>query len=304
MEAVHTHTDAKKRAALGKGIDSLLGPRVQVQAAAVEGTGKPLEIELDRIERNPHQTRTSFNEATLAELANSIKANGVMQPVTVREIGGGRYQLIMGERRWRASKLAGKATIPALVRQANDEQVMEMTIIENLQREDLNPMEEARAFEQLGTVFNMTQEQMALRTGKERASISNIVRLLRLPMTIQAYVETGKLTAGHAKVVLKLEKDGNDAMIDAGLKIVGMELSVRQAEGFVDDLLAGRMGMKEKPAAKERVMDPNVRAAEQRLREKLGLRVQIDDKGGKGRVVIGYAGVEEFDRILEALGEG
>jgi ParB family chromosome partitioning protein len=164
-------------------------------------------------------------------------------------------------------------------------------------------MEEARAFEQLGTVFNMTQEQMALRTGKERASISNIVRLLRLPMTIQAYVETGKLTAGHAKVVLKLEKDGNDAMIDAGLKIVGMELSVRQAEGFVDDLLAGRMGMKEKPAAKERVMDPNVRAAEQRLREKLGLRVQIDDKGGTGRVVIGYAGVEEFDRILEALGE-
>jgi ParB family chromosome partitioning protein len=169
MEAVHTHTDAKKRAALGKGIDSLLGPRVQVQAAAVEGTGKPLEIELDRIERNPHQTRTLFNEATLAELAASIKANGVMQPVTVREIGGGRYQLIMGERRWRASKLAGNATIPALVRQANDEQVMEMTIIENLQREDLNPMEEARAFEQLGTVFNMTQEQMALRTGKERA---------------------------------------------------------------------------------------------------------------------------------------
>jgi ParB family chromosome partitioning protein len=301
MEATHTH-DAKKRPALGKGIESLLGPRVTA-AQVVEPTGKPLEIELDRIDRNPHQTRTSFNEASLMELANSIKANGVMQPITLRAIAGGRYQLIMGERRWRASKMAGKATIPALVAEANDEQVMEMTIVENLQREDLNPIEEARAFEQLSSVFKMTQEQMALRTGKDRASIGNYTRLLKLPLSIQAYVETGRLSVGHAKVVLKLEKDGEGSMIAAALKIVGMELSVRQAEGYVDDLLAGRMGMKEKPPVKERVLDPNVRAAEQRLREKLGMRVQIDDKGGKGKVVIEYAGVEEFDRILEALGE-
>ncbi|MGA1984614.1 MAG: ParB/RepB/Spo0J family partition protein [Acidobacteriaceae bacterium] len=303
METVNIHAETKKRAALGKGIDSLLGARVQAPAAAVEGTGRPLEIELERIERNPHQTRTSFDEGSLEELANSIKATGVMQPVTVREIGGGRYQLIMGERRWRASKLAGKATIPALVRQANDEQVMEMTIIENLQREDLNPMEEARAFDQLRTVFSMTQDQMAVRTGKTRASVSNIVRLLNLPAALQVFVESGKLTAGHAMEVLRLHPSGTDAMVSAGLRIAGMELTVRQAAGFVDDLMAGRKGMTEKPAAKERVVDPNVRAAEQKLREKLGLRVQIDDKGGKGRVVIGYSGVEEFDRILEALGE-
>jgi ParB family chromosome partitioning protein len=302
METVNIHTETKKRAALGKGIDSLLGARVQVSAAAAEGTGRPLEVELDRIEPNPHQTRTSFNEAALTDLANSIKAKGVVQPVTVREIGGGRYQLIMGERRWRASKIAGQATIPVLVRQANDEQVMEMTIVENLQREDLNPMEEARAFEQFGTVFKMTQEQMAVRTGKDRTGIANSLRLLKLPLAIQAFLETGKLTVGHAKMVLRLEKDGSDAMVNAALKIVAMELTVRQAEGFVDDVLAGGKGLKEKPAAKERVMDPNVRAAEQKLREKLGLRVQIDDKGGKGRVVIGYSGVEEFDRILEALG--
>jgi ParB family chromosome partitioning protein len=302
METTHIHTDAKKRPALGKGIESLLGPRVQA-APVAEATGKPLEIELERIERNPHQTRTSFNEAALAELANSIKANGVMQPVTVRAIAGGRYQLIMGERRWRASKIAGKTTIPALVAHANDEQVMEMTIVENLQREDLNPMEEARAFEQLSSVFKMTQEQMALRTGKDRASIGNYTRLLKLPLTIQAYVETGKLSVGHAKVVLRLEKVGEDAMVAAGLKMVGMDLSVRQADAYVDNQLAGRMGLKEKPAVKERVLDPNVRAAEQRLREKLGMRVQIDDKGGRGRVLIEYAGVEEFDRILEALGE-
>ncbi len=300
METEYTHRDMKKRPALGKGIESLLGPRVPA-APMAEPTGKPLEIELDRIERNPHQTRTSFNEATLAELAASIAANGVMQPVTVRAIAGGRYQLIMGERRWRASRLAGKATIPALVARANDEQVMEMTIVENLQREDLNPMEQARAFEQLSREFKMTQEQIAVRTGKDRASIGNFIRLLKLPLTVQTHVETGKLSMGHAKALLAL--DGDDAKMTAGLRMIGLDLSVRQAEKLVQDLLAAGMGKKEKPAAKARVLDPNVRAAEQRLREKLGLRVQIEDKRGKGRVVIEYSGVEEFDHILSALGD-
>lgn len=299
MEMTQGHGDAKKRPALGKGIESLLGPR-QAGAAAVATTGKPLEIELDRIERNPHQTRTTFNEAALAELAASIQANGVMQPVTVREIPGGRYQLIMGERRWRASRLAGKTTIPALLAQANDEQVMEMIIIENLQREDLNPMEQARAFEQLGTVFNLTQEQMSVRTGKDRASIGNFVRLLKLPLAIQAFLETGKLTVGHAKALLKL--NDLDAIQTAGLKVAQMELSVRLTEAYVEDQLNRGTRARPKEEAKARVVDPNVREAEQRLQEKLGLRVQIDDKGGKGRVIIEYAGVEDFDRVLEALG--
>ena len=300
MDTMYTHRDMKKRAALGKGIESLLGPRVVAAPAAVM-TGKPLEIELDRIERNPNQTRSTFNEAALAELAASISANGVMQPVTVREIAGGRYQLVMGERRWRASKLAGKTTIPVLVTQVNDEQAMEMTIIENLQREDLNPMEQAKAFEQLSRVFKMTQEQMAVRTGKDRASIGNYVRLLKLPLPIQTYLETGKLSVGHAKALLSL--DGDDAQNAAAQKMVALDLSVRMAESMVQNLLAGQIGTEKKPAAKQRVLDPNVRAAEQRLRERLGLRVQIDDKGGKGKVVIEYSGLEEFDHILSALGE-
>jgi ParB family chromosome partitioning protein len=225
-----------------------------------------------------------------------------MQPVTVRGIGGGRYQLIMGERRWRASQIAGKTTIPAIVKQVNDEQAMEMTIIENLQREDLNPMEQARAFEQLSRVFQLTQEQMAIRTGKDRASIGNFLRLLKLPVALQTFVEAGKLTVGHAKAVLALENQ--DAMLSAGLKVSQLELSVRQTENYVQGLLNGGLELTERPTAKAKaVVDPNVREAQERLQQKLGLRVTIEDKGGKGRVVIEYGGVEEFDHILGALGE-
>src|SRR6185437_15486904 len=175
MEAT-TH-DAKRRNALGKGIESLLGPRTPAAAptAAPEPTGKPLEIPVDRIERNPSQTRTTFDEAKLKELADSIAATGVVQPIVVRELPDGRYQLIMGERRWRASQLAGKATVPAMVRKVNDEQALEMTIVENLQRADLNPMEQARAFDRLSRDFHMTQEQVAQRTGKDRATVANFL---------------------------------------------------------------------------------------------------------------------------------
>src|SRR5271170_5542046 len=167
--------DAKRRSALGKGIESLLGPRPQAPAP-VEATGKPLEIALDRIERNPNQTRTAFDEAKLAELAQSIAASGVVQPVVVREVGGGRYQLIMGERRWRASQAAGKATIPAIVRQVSDEQVLEMVIVENLQRADLNPMEQARAYQRLSQDFKMTLDLLATPSGTERERWDHLVR--------------------------------------------------------------------------------------------------------------------------------
>jgi ParB family chromosome partitioning protein len=197
METTGTQAavDPKRRAALGRGIESLLGPR-PVQVPVAEAMGKPLEIALERIDRNPNQTRTSFDEAKLAELTQSIAATGVVQPVVVREVAGGRYQLIMGERRWRASQAAGRATIPAIVRQVSDEQAMEMTIVENLQRADLNPMEQARAFERLAHEFKMTQEQMATRTGKDRASIGNFIRLLKLPDSIQHLVESGQLSFG------------------------------------------------------------------------------------------------------------
>src|SRR6202453_1527450 len=195
-----------KRRALGKGLDSLL-PRVQAPAAApVESEGgKPREIPLDEIARNPFQTRSQVNEDQLAELAASIVANGVVQPVLVRPLASGRFQLIAGERRWRASQIAGKTTVPAILRQVSDEQAMEITIVENLQRADLSPMEQARAFERLSREFHMTQEQMAQRTGKDRATVANFLRLLRLPASVQAQVESGSLSFGHARALLAFE---------------------------------------------------------------------------------------------------
>jgi ParB family chromosome partitioning protein len=303
METASTHmADPKRRAALGKGIESLLGPRPGAAQAVGAPTGKPLEIGLDRIERNPSQTRTSFDEAKLAELAQSIVATGVVQPVVVRELPGGRYQLIMGERRWRASQAAGKTTIPAIVRQVSDEQALEMTIVENLQRADLNPMEQARAFDRLGREFKLTQEQMATRTGKDRASVGNFIRLLKLPSSIQDIVESGTLSFGHARALLGLESA--EQMTAAAAKVTALAMSVRQTESYVQ----GLMNPEAKPKAKKAgaaadALDPNVREAQDRLQRRLGLRVKIEDRKGKGRVIIEYAGVEDFDAILGALGE-
>ena len=197
---------APVRRALGKGLETLL-PRqsVNLAAAAEPPTGKPLEIPVETIDRNPFQTRTSFDPEKITELSQSIAASGVVQPIVVRNISAGRFQLITGERRLIASKQAGKATIPAIVREVSDEQAMEMTIVENLQRADLNPMEQARAYQRLSHDFKMTQEQMAVRTGKERASVSNFLRLLRLPESIQHKVESGDLSFGHARTLLALD---------------------------------------------------------------------------------------------------
>jgi ParB family chromosome partitioning protein len=298
MEASASH-DAKRRPALGKGIESLLGPRPQA-APAPEATGKPLEIALDRIDRNPNQTRTTFDPAKLDELAQSITATGVVQPVVVREIPGGRYQLIMGERRWRASQVAGKTTIPAIVRQVSDEQAMEMTIVENLQRADLNPMEQARAYARLSRDFNLTQEQMATRTGKDRASVGNFLRLLKLPSDVQTLVESGELSFGHARALLAL--GSVPEVIAAAAKVIALSMSVRQTETFVQGLL----NPESKPKVKAAVVpaqDPNVREAQDLLQRRLGLKVHIEDKKGKGRVIIEYSGVDDFDAILGALGQ-
>jgi ParB family chromosome partitioning protein len=300
MEANATHADPKRRTALGKGIESLLGPRSQM-APAPDAMGKPLEIALDRIDRNPNQTRSRFDEVQLGELAQSIAATGVVQPVVVRELAGGRYQLIMGERRWRASQAAGKSTIPAIVRQVSDEQALEMTIVENLQRADLNPMEQARAFERLSREFKLTQEQMAVRTGKDRASVSNFLRLLKLPVSIQGLVESGQLSFGHARTLLALESA--ERMEKAAAKITSLAMSVRQTETYVQGLIDPESKPKKAKAVIE-PLDPNVREARDLIQRRLGLKVRIEDKKGKGRVIIEYSGVEDFDAILAALGEG
>jgi ParB family chromosome partitioning protein len=287
-----------KRRALGKGLDSLL-PRVQAAAAPAADSegGKPRELPLEQIDRNPFQTRTHVNEEQLAELAASITANGVVQPILVRPQPNGRFQLIAGERRWLASKQAGKATIPAILRQVSDEQAMEITIVENLQRADLNPMEQARAFERLSREFHMTQEQMAVRTGKDRATVANFLRLLRLPSTVQTRVESGELSFGHARTLLAFEHA--EEIEKAAQRIVALSLSVRQTENYVQGLLHPERNKKDpKP---EPPIDPNVREVQDRLQRALGLKVHIEDHRGRGKVIIEYARLEDFDTLLEQL---
>lgn len=288
-----------KRRALGKGLDSLL-PRVQASAAPapIEAeSGRPREIPVELIDRNPFQTRTHMDQDQLAELAASITANGVVQPILVRPLGNGRFQLIAGERRWRASQLAGKKTIPAILRQVSDEQAMEITIVENLQRADLNAMEQARAFERLSREFHMTQEQMAQRTGKDRATVANFLRLLKLPAAVQGKVETGELSFGHARALLALDAE---AIEKAAQRVAALSLSVRQTESYVQGILNPEKANRKAEKAGPQV-DPNVRDAQERLQRVLGLKVHIEDKHGRGRVIIEYGRLEDFDTLLEQL---
>jgi ParB family transcriptional regulator, chromosome partitioning protein len=287
-------TDTKRRA-LGKGLDSLL-PRIQANPSAEAEGGKPREIALDLIDPNPFQTRSQVNQEQLTELAASIAANGVVQPVLVRPLAGGRFQLIAGERRWRASQIAGKTTVPAILRQVSDEQAMEITIVENLQRTDLNPMEQARAFERLSREFHMTQEQMAQRTGKDRATVSNFIRLLKLPSSVQARVESGELTFGHARTLLAFEHA--EEIEKAAKRIAALSLSVRQTENYVQGLIDPSRKSRKEPKP-EPPLDPNVRDAQERLQRALGLKVTIEDHSGRGKVIIEYARLEDFDALME-----
>ena len=292
----------EKRKVLGRGIETLLPSRQPSAPAAQQPVhrGEVIhQLAVELIDRNPYQTRTHVDEGGLQELADSIKATGILQPITVRAVPGGRYQLIAGERRWLASQRAGKPTVPAIVRQVSNEQAMEITIIENLQREDLNPIEQARAFERLANEFGLTQEQISVRTGKERSSIANFLRLLRLPEHVQAYVAGGHVSVGHAKALLSL--DSPEAMAKIAERVVTHGLTVRQTEEVVDDWLhpVDRAALKE---PKERLVDPNVREAEKELERALGVRVTITDRKGRGRIVLEYSSLEDYDRIVTALG--
>jgi ParB family chromosome partitioning protein len=286
--------EVPKRRALGKGLESLLPGRSGFTSTPAPAApppapdeGKPREIPVDQIERNPFQTRGSIDENALKELSASIAATGVVQPVLVRPLADNRFQLIAGERRWLASKLAGKTTVPAILRHVSDEQAMEMTIVENLQRTDLNPMEQARAYDRLGHQFKMTQEQMAQRTGKDRASVANLQK-----------VESGNLSFGHARTLLSLESP--DAILKAAQKVTALSMSVRQTESYVQGLL----NPEKKPKGEEKEkapLDPNVREARDLLQRALGLKVSIEDKNGRGRVIIEYSRLEDFDALLQTI---
>ena len=303
--------DRKK--ALGRGLASLLpggskpNPMTNLPSPAQTGAAAApalklnadgqgwRELDLNLVDKNPYQTRGYLDEAAMEELVASVQASGVVQPIVVRPAGEGRYQLIAGQRRWEASRRAGKTTVPAVVRQVSDQQAMEMTIIENLQRQDLNTMEQARAFERLSRDFGLTQEQMAQRTGIDRTTVSNYISLLKLPIEVQALVEQDKVSFGHAKVLLSVNSP--ETIIKIATKLVEEELSVRALEELV-------LHLEHPPEkqSKEVHVDPNVREAQMELERVLGVRVQIRDRNGKGKIIIEYKTLKDFDRVVEVLG--
>jgi ParB family transcriptional regulator, chromosome partitioning protein len=258
------------------------------------------------IDKNPFQTRYVDRGDALDELAESIKVNGVLQPVVVRPAEDeGRYVLILGERRLHASKRAGKDTIPAIVRRVSDQQAAEMTIIENLQRQDLSPLEQAEAFRVLSVEFKMTQQQIGERVGLSRESVANYMRLLKLPREVMQLLAEKRIKFAQAKELLKLE--GDDQITQGALYAVKKGLSLEQIERMVMsmtgllDPFPGMPGQQKKKSVGARWVDPNVRAAQMELEQLLGVRVRIRDRKGKGRIVIEYATVDDYERVVEAL---
>lgn len=260
------------------------------------------EIALDLIDENPYQTRRTFDEAALQELAASINESGLAQPVVVRPGANGRYVLVLGERRCRASKLAGKTTVPAIVRQLGNEQAAELTVIENLQRQDLNCLEQAQAFARLSREFNLTQEQIGKRVGTSRESVANYMRLLKLPQGVLDLIGAGKLDFSQARVLLEAAVYLDSTRLEAmAREAVEKQWTVKDLNAQVNRL---KNPLEETPKDKdEKRIDPNVADAERQLREALGLRVQVLPRANnKGKVVIRYENIEDFDRILELVG--
>ena len=290
------------RKALGKGLNALLREPAPSEVptavlAVPQSSGAGLqEIPVDLVQTSPFQPRAQFDPVALDELAQSMRAGGVVQPIIVRP-GGGGFELVAGERRLRAARLAGLGTIPALVRVLSDEQAVELSLVENIQREDLNALEQARAFERLSAEFSLTQEEIARRTGKDRATVANMMRLLRLPPEVQSLLSEGKISAGHARALLKLEESPVVQRVLAR-RMATRRLSVRQAEEMVGRRLPGT----KRQSSSRAQQDPNVRAAEQAMERALGTKVRVvERRGGRGKVEIDYYSLEDLERIYDTI---
>ncbi|MFB3904334.1 MAG: ParB/RepB/Spo0J family partition protein [Acidobacteriota bacterium] len=276
-----------KRQALGKGLDALLPKSKPVPSAL-------LELEIEQVRRNPYQPRIHFESEKLQELAASIRENGVLQPVIVRRVEDG-YELVAGERRWRAAQLAGLARIPAIVQEVSDEKLLERALVENIQRDDLNAIEEATAYQLLIEQFKLTQEELARRVGKSRTAITNTLRLLRLPPPVQQGLLAGEVTMGHARALLPLPKAQQLAL---ARDIVKRGLSVRQVEHMVQRSLNPPPPRTAAPA------DANTRSAAHRLEQRWKTRVDIVRNGDSGRIVFHFSSEDELDRLYaELMGE-
>jgi len=289
-----------KKRKLNRGLDALLGTDLTKKAPAgtaeartiSPGDGDLRQLPLEFLQRGKYQPRIDFDEAALQELADSIKAQGVMQPIVVRSVGADRYEIVAGERRWRASQLAALDTIPAIVREISDETAIAMALIENIQRENLNPLEEARALKRLQTEFDLSQQEVATAVGKSRSVIANLMRLLSLEREVSEMLEHGRIDAGHGKVLLAL--DGGD-QVRAARKVVDSKLSVRQTEALVKAMLAPAVD-----AAPQR-KDPDIDRLERQLSERFGTKVVIENKNGRGKLVIQYSDLDVLDGILNLI---
>jgi ParB family chromosome partitioning protein len=295
---------AAKKRGLGKGLEALLGAGAtvaaatpQVSAAEPEGSrdGELKNLPVDILQRGVYQPRIDMNPEALEELANSIRAQGVVQPIVVRPIGGGKYEIIAGERRWRATQLAGLHEIPAVIRDVPDQAAMAMALIENIQREELNPMEEAQALHRLIEEFGLTHQQTADAVGRSRASVSNLLRLLGLNEDVKRLLENGDIEMGHARAILALS---GEQQSEVARTVAGKGLSVRETERLVKRTLEGPAAS----ASKEKKVDPDINRLEQELGERIGARVAIQHGAkGKGKLVINYNSLDELDGILEHI---
>lgn len=274
---------------LGKGLGALLG-----DAALQSQEGGSVSLPIAQVEPGLKQPRKRFDEESLADLADSIRLHGIIQPLTVRRLASGYYQIIAGERRWRAAKLAGLAEVPAVIIEADDRKVMELGLIENLQREDLNPMEEAAGFQALMDGYRLTQEEAAKRVGKSRSAVANALRLLNLSKEVRALVEEGKLSGGHARALVPLTEELQKT---AAALIIKDDLSVRQTELLVKKLTAEK---KDAPAKNVTAVDYAAEAARE-LGERLGRPCKIVTGKKKGRIELEYYGVDDLNALLDAL---
>jgi ParB family transcriptional regulator, chromosome partitioning protein len=283
-----------KRPALGKGLAALIPD-------APEPRVSPVDVDIDRLEPNVFQPRAAVDDARLRELAASIASNGIIQPIVVRKTGDD-FQIIAGERRWRAAKLAGLTRVPIVVRDVatgQERSLLEMALIENVQRENLNPIEEALAYRRLADEFHLKQEDIAAAVGKDRATVANVLRLLRLPDEVRAEVASGNLSMGHARALLALESDIEQ--LRAARDVIARSLSVRETESLVKKAAEADAPAKEAEPAPP--VDVHTRAAEDRLKLLLGTRVRIVRRGKRGRIEIDFGSEDELIRIFEQLTE-
>jgi ParB family chromosome partitioning protein len=270
-------------------------PPASVPQTSAEPRESTLNVPLDQIHPNPHQPRRVFQQARLEELAQSIRANGIIQPLVVRMVDG-HYQLVAGERRWRAAKLAEAETVPVVVREIPDNRLLEITLIENIQREDLNPMETATAFARMASELNLNAETIGLRTGKDRTTVINLMRLLQLPQDIQQLVSDGKLSAGHGRCLLSLPNA--DLQREVSERAIANGWSVRQVEQTCAKLTAGKTPKK----VDEVKIDPNVKAAIQEMERKLGTRIHVKEGAkGRGKIEIEFYSAEDLNRIYDSI---